>query len=157
VHVDASEAAGSANVTGTHTTGIALAALFVFEQTLTVDAGGNLTDATGSPFTVDASGQIAAGVSGSLALNLVSGIGNEQGNNLSTAAEVDGSNSVEAEGRQTLTVDGTVTELAKSSGDLVTLGSAGGTASLGTIAGAAAINIAAGTGNQQVNNISLAH
>jgi len=157
VHIDASQDAGSTNITGTHGTGTSVSSLFVFEQTLTVDGGGTLEDTTGQPFLASAQGGITASIDGSVALNQVAGIGNQQGNNLSTVAEVAaGSNAVENEGRQTLVDNGTITETAKGGSDTATLGIGVGSV-FGAVSGALAFNQAAGTANQQVNNITLAH
>ena len=163
IHIDASQDAGSTNLTGTHGTGVSVSSLFVFEQTLTVTGGSDITDATGQAFLANATGGIADGVTGSLAFNQVAGIANQQGNNLSTVAEVTGagdttagSNAVENEGRQTLVNDGTITEEAKGASDTASLGASAGNI-FGAIAGAVAFNQAAGISNQQVNNITLAH
>jgi len=156
VHIDASQDSGSTNLTGTHGTGISVSSLFVFEQTTTVNGGGSLEDATGQAFLASTENAVANGVDGSVALNQVAGIGNQQGNNLSTVAEIQtGSNAVENEGRQTLVDDGTITETAKAASDSVKLGTTGSV--FGSISGAVAFNQAAGTANQQVNNITLAH
>jgi hypothetical protein len=157
VHADETDEQGSDSTTSTHSTGLSLSALFVFAQTIAVDDG-TLTGDTGNPYTVTAN-NVADNVAGSLALNQVAGVGNQQGNNLSTVAEIAaGSNAVENEGRQTIAINGTVEEEAipGATGDSATLGGTTGSV-FGTIAGAVAANQAVGVGNQQVNNITLAH
>jgi hypothetical protein len=96
------------------------------------------------------------GISGSLALNNVAGVGNQQGNNLSTAAEQSpGANAVENDGRQTLVDNGKIDEEDTVTENLATVDQLTGGG--GSISGAVAINNAAGVGNQQQNNVTLAH
>jgi hypothetical protein len=153
------ETQGSITTSGTTSTGTSVAGLFVFGQTTAVSEDGSLTDS-------DPIGPIVAvnagdfnGSSGQIALNQVAGVGNQQGNNLSTLLEVSGansttagSNSVNVEGSQTLADAGTI-------GDSYTTGESA-TIAAGTfqnVTGAITVNQAAGVANQQVNNVTLAH
>ena len=97
---------------------------------------------------------------GYVALNLVAGVGNQQGNNLSTLLETTGAggttagaNSVNVEGNQTIADAGLIDDQTVAGQETATLG----TNVLAGNAGAVAANIGAGVGNQQVNNITLAH
>ncbi len=87
-------------------------------------------------------------------------MGNQQGNNLSTLLETTGaggttagSNSVNVEGNQTIADAGLITDATTLGGETATLA----TNVLTGNAGAVAANVGAGVGNQQVNNITLAH
>jgi len=162
IHASESEVQGSATTSSTTSAGVSVAGLFVFGQTTAVGAGGTLEDEVPNPPTVSVATDTLDTNSGSVALNLVAGVGNQQGNNLSTLLEVSGaggttagSNSVNVEGNQTIADAGVIT-------DAATLGGGNETATLAndvldTNSGAVAVNVGAGVGNQQVNNITLAH
>ena len=162
IHASESEVQGSSTTSSTTSAGVSVAGLFVFGQTTAVGAGGTLEDEVPNPPTVSVATDTLDTNSGSVALNLVAGVGNQQGNNLSTLLEVSGaggttagSNSVNVEGNQTIADAGVIT-------DAATLGGGNETATLAndvldTNSGAVAVNVGAGVGNQQVNNITLAH
>jgi len=160
IDASAAETQGEATTSSTTSAGVSVAGLFVFGQTTAVSSGGTLTD----------NAQFAPGVSvatddldtdgGSVALNLVAGVGNEQGNNLSTLLEATGANdttaganSVNVEGNQTIADAGLITDQATFGGETATIASD----VLDTDTGALAVNVGAGVGNQQVNNLTLAH
>jgi len=156
----ASETQGSATTSATTSAGVSVAGLFVFGQTTAVSSGGVLTDATpGAPVVSVATDDLDTNT-GSVALNLVAGVGNQQGNNLSTLLEVSGAgtttagaNSVNVEGNQTIADAGLITDGAVNGFESAALAND----VLDTNSGAVAVNVAAGVGNQQVNNITLAH
>jgi len=156
----ATETQGSATTSSTTSAGVSVAGLFVFGQTTAVSSGGTLTDQVPFAPEVTVGDSDLNNNNGYVALNLVAGVGNQQGNNLSTLAEVTGaggttagSNSVNVEGNQTLADAGLITDATTGGGETATLG----TNVLTGNAGAAAANVAAGVGNQQVNNVTLAH
>ncbi len=153
IDASAESTQGSATTSGTTSTGISVAGLFVFGQTIAVPTSGSLTDTEPvAPGVYISSGDFNSD-SGAIALNQVAGVGNQQGNNLSTLAEVQGSNSVNVEGSQTLADSGVI-------GDSYTTG--GDTANIQpnafqSVSGSLAVNQAAGIANQQANNVTLAH
>jgi len=148
----ASETQGSATTSGTTSAGVSVAGLFVFGQTTAVSSGGKLTDQVQFAPEVTVGDSDLNNNNGYVALNLVAGVGNLQGNNLTTLTEVTGgANSVNVEGNQTLADAGTITDQTSFGGESATLGSSVLTGN----AGAAAANVAAGVGNQQANNITL--
>ena len=156
----ATETQGSATTSSTTSAGVSVAGLFVFGQTTAVSSGGTLTDQVPFAPEVTVGDSDLNNNNGYVALNLVAGVGNQQGNNLSTLAEVTGaggttagSNSVNVEGNQTLADAGLITDATTGGGETATLGANVLTGN----AGAAAANVAAGVGNQQVNNVTLAH
>jgi len=160
IDASASETQGSATTSSTTSAGVSVAGLFVFGQTTAVSSGGTLTDNVQFAPTVTVATDDLQNNDGSVALNLVAGVGNEQGNNLSTLLEATGANdttagshSVNVEGNQTIADAGIITDAATFGGETATLGSdvASGNA------GAVAANVGAGVGNQQVNNLTLAH
>jgi hypothetical protein len=162
IHASESEVQGSATTSSTTSAGVSVAGLFVFGQTTAVGPGGTLTDQVPNPPSVSIASDSLDNNNGSVALNLVAGVGNQQGNNLSTLLEVSGaggttagSNSVNVEGNQTIADAGLITDAATLGGGNETATIA--TDSLDTNAGAVAVNVGAGVGNQQVNNITLAH
>jgi len=154
-----SETQGSVTTSGTTSTGTSVAGLFVFGQTTAVSENGSLTDSDPiGPVVVVNTGDFN-NTSGEIALNQVAGVGNQQGNNLSTMLEVTGANGTEAgansvnvEGSQTLADAGTI-------GDSYTTGESASIAAnaFQGITGAVAFNQAAGVANQQVNNLTIAH
>jgi len=162
INASEAEVQGSATTSSTTSAGVSVAGLFVFGQTTAVGPGGTLTDTVPNPPSVSVASDSLDTNSGSVALNLVAGVGNQQGNNLSTLLEVSGaggttagSNSVNVEGNQTIADAGLIT-------DAATLGGGNETATLATDtldtnSGAVAVNVGAGVGNQQVNNITLVH
>jgi hypothetical protein len=148
----ASETQGSATTSSTTSAGVSVAGLFVFGQTTAVSSGGKLTDQVQFAPEVTVGDSDLNNNNGYVALNLVAGVGNLQGNNLTTLTEVTGgANSVNVEGNQTLADAGTITDQTSFGGESATLGSSVLTGN----AGAAAANVAAGVGNQQANNITL--
>lgn len=158
INASEAEVQGSATTSSTTSAGVSVAGLFVFGQTTAVGPGGTLTDQVPNPPSVSIASDSLDNNNGSVALNLVAGVGNQQGNNLSTLLEVSGaggttagSNSVNVEGNQTLADAGTITDQTSFGGESATLGSSVLTGN----AGAAAANVAAGVGNQQANNITL--
>lgn len=160
--VDAShsETQGSSTTSGTGGTGNSVAGLFVFGQTTAVSENGSLTDSAPiAPVVLVSSGDFN-GDSGNIALNQVAGVGNQQGNNLSTLLEqtgangtTPGSNSVNVEGNQVLADAGTIGNAYGSGGESATIQPG----AFQTITGSVAFNQAAGVANQQVNNLTLAH
>jgi hypothetical protein len=160
IGIDVAVENGETSETGTDSTGNSLSALFVFEQTLTVDVGARLdehtTGANDAEIGTGTTGPVTTGgIAGSLSLNNVAGVGNQQGNNLSTAAEIGaGANAVENDGRQTLVDNGDIGEGHQVDNNFAYVGTLAG---VNGISGAVAINNAAGVGNQQGNNITLAH
>ena len=160
VDVSHSETQGSATTSGTTSTGTSVAGLFVFGQTTAVSENGLLADAAPiAPVVLVSTGDFN-GDGGYVALNQVAGVGNQQGNNLSTLLEVSGansttagSNSVNVEGNQTLADAGTIAGAYGSGGESATIQSD----AFQNISGAVAFNQAAGVANQQVNNLTLAH
>ena len=154
------ETQGSSTTSGTASTGNSVAGLFVFGQTTAVSENGSLTDtAPIAPFVIVNSGDFN-GDSGYVALNQVAGVGNQQGNNLSTLLEMSGansttagSNSVNVEGNQTLADAGTIGTDYGAQGEAATISAN----AFQNISGAVAFNQAAGVANQQVNNLTLAH
>jgi hypothetical protein len=160
IHASAAETQGSATTSATTSAGISVAGLFVFGQTTAVSSGGTLTDQNQFAPSVSVATDDLDTNTGSVALNLVAGVGNQQGNNLSTLLETSGaggtsagSNSVNVEGNQTIADAGLITDATTFGGETATLAND----VLDTNSGAVAANIGAGVGNQQVNNITLAH
>jgi len=153
INVDASSTQGSSTTSGTTATGISLAGLFVFGQTLAVPTGGSLTDSSPIAPTVLISEGDFNGDAGNVALNQVAGVGNQQGNNLSTFAEVTGSNSINVEGSQTLADAGEIGNNYGSGGETATID----VNAFQNVTGAIAVNQAAGVANEQVNNVALGH
>jgi hypothetical protein len=160
LNVDAAEVQGSATTSNTTSTGVSVAGLFVFGQTIAVGPGSTLTDNTQFAPEVTIADHVLDTNSGNIALNQVAGVGNQQGNNLSTLLEVTGdngtsagANSVNVEGNQTLANAGLITDAALFGGESASIA----TDSLDTNAGNVAVNQAAGVANQQVNNVTLAH
>jgi len=156
----ATETQGSATTSSTTSAGVSVAGLFVFGQTLAVSSGGTLTDQTINAPGVTVANDDLENNNGYVALNLVAGVGNQQGNNLSTLLETTGAggttagaNSVNVEGNQTIADAGLIDDQTVAGQETATLG----TNVLAGNAGAVAANIGAGVGNQQVNNITLAH
>jgi len=155
-----SESQGSATTSGTSSTGVSVAGLFVFGQTTSVSANGSLTDSSPiAPVVLVSTGDFN-GDTGNIALNQVAGVGNQQGNNLSTLLETTGangtapgSNSINVEGNQTLADAGTIGNGYTSGGESATIEPN----AFQTISGAVAFNQAAGVANQQVNNLTLGH
>jgi len=154
------ETQGSATTSSTSSAGVSVAGLFVFGQTTAVSSGGTLTDNAQFAPEVTVGDSDLNNNNGNVALNLVAGVGNQQGNNLSTLLETTGAggttagaNSVNVEGNQTIADAGIITDATAFGGESATLG----TNVLAGNAGNAAANVGAGVGNQQVNNVTLAH
>jgi hypothetical protein len=153
INASTSDTQGSATTSGTNSTGISVAGLFVFGQTIAVPSNGSLTDTEPDAPVVAVNTGDFNGTTGTVAVNQTAGVGNQQGNNLSTLAEVVGSNSVNVEGNQTLAVAGVVGDSYLAGGDSATIASG----AFSGITGAVAFNQSAGVANQQVNNLTLAH
>jgi len=158
--VAAAETQGSATTSNTSSTGVSVAGLFVFGQTTAVGPGSELTDQTIFAPEVSIDTDVLDNNNGNIALNLVAGVGNQQGNNLSTLLEVSGNNgttaganSINVEGNQTIADAGLITDATLAGGETASIA----TDSLDTNAGNVTVNMAAGVGNQQVNNVTLAH
>jgi len=154
------ETQGSATTSSTSSAGVSVAGLFVFGQTTAVSSGGTLTDNAQFAPEVTVGDSDLNNNNGNVALNLVAGVGNQQGNNLSTLLETTGAggttagaNSVNVEGNQTIADAGIITDATAFGGESATLGAN----VLAGNAGNAAANVGAGVGNQQVNNVTLAH
>jgi len=154
------ETQGSATTSSTTSAGVSVAGLFVFGQTTAVSSGGTLTDNAQFAPEVTVGDSDLNNNNGNVALNLVAGVGNQQGNNLSTLLETTGAggttagaNSVNVEGNQTIADAGIITDATAFGGESATLGAN----VLAGNAGNAAANVGAGVGNQQVNNVTLAH
>jgi hypothetical protein len=153
IDASGSSTQGSATTSGTTSTGVSLAALFVFGQTIAVPTSGSLTDGNPiGPIVLVSTGDFN-GDSGVVSFNQTAGVGNQQGNNLATLTELAaGSNSINVENNQTIADAGVI-------GDSYTSGS---TATIQTnafqnITGAVGVNQSAGVANQQVNTITAAH
>jgi len=153
INASTSDTQGSATTSGTNSTGISVAGLFVFGQTIAVPSEGLLFDATpGAPVVVVNTGDFN-GTTGTVAVNQTAGVGNQQGNNLSTLAEVVGSNSVNVEGNQTLADAGVINNGYTNGFESASIAPG----AFSGITGAVAFNQSAGVADQQVNNLTLAH
>jgi hypothetical protein len=162
VFVEAShaESQGSATTSDTGATGNSFAGLFVFGQTTAVSEDGYLADNTPVAPSVYVSSGDFNGASGAIALNQVAGVGNQQGNNLTTGLELSGANSTTV-GSNTANVQGNQT-LADAGDVEADYGASYETAYVDTnafqnVTGAVSLNQAAGVANQQVNNMTLLH
>lgn len=160
VEASHAESQGSATTSDTGATGNSFAGLFVFGQTMAVSEDGYLADNTPVAPTVYVASGDFNGASGAIALNQVAGVGNQQGNNLTTGLELSGANSTTV-GSNTANVQGNQT-LADAGDVEADYGSSYETAYVDTnafqnVTGAVSLNQAAGVANQQVNNMTLLH
>ncbi|MGH8010944.1 MAG: hypothetical protein ACREQ4_00430 [Candidatus Binataceae bacterium] len=156
VDAEHSQGAHAKSASATNATGTSLAALFVFGQNQadsTIEDGSTFGDVT-----FVSSGDFN-GSSGTIALNQVAGIANQQGNTMATALElsadnstVAGSNTVNVETNQNL-IDNSVTEDGKSTADSATILPN----AFQNVTGSIAFNQASGSANQQVNQMTLLH
>ncbi|MGH7905578.1 MAG: hypothetical protein ACREP6_03030 [Candidatus Binataceae bacterium] len=157
---EAHEGAHANGTSTTSATGDSMAALFVFGQTNVVNADSKLVDKSGQPDVVYVSTGDFSAINGTVALNQVAGVANQQGNTLATALELSGSNGTDAgsntsnvENAQTLINSGVIKEANKSASDTAYIQ----TNAFQNVSGAIALNQAAGLANQQVNTMTLLH
>jgi hypothetical protein len=155
---------GSTSTSSTGSSGPSVAALFVFGQSTDIPESGELKDKTvASPLTY-ISNSALNNESGTVALNQVAGVGNEQGNNLGTVTQMTGQNSTTAgsnsfnlQSNQTIADAGEIEGSARQAG----CNQAGETAYISNameyMSGNAMVNQASGVANQQLNNVILAH
>jgi hypothetical protein len=141
-------ASGSDSVSG------GTAAAFVFSQGIEIAPDAVLSGGSGGAVSIGAAA--LNNVSGVAAINLAVGTGNQQANNIRIGTAVNGgsgsagSGSLNIEAAQTIDDSGVL--------DATAVNGLGDSASLGpnalqNVSGVVAINLAAGTANQQINNI----
>lgn len=130
------------------------AAAFVFSQGIEIAPDAVLSGGSGGAVSIGAAA--LNNVSGVAAINLAVGTGNQQANNIRIGTAVNrgsgsaGSGSLNIEAAQTIDDSGVL--------DAIAVNGPGDSASLGpdalqNVSGVVAINLAAGTANQQINNI----
>jgi hypothetical protein len=153
INASGSSTQGAATTSGTTSTGVSVAGLFVFGQTIAVPSSGSLTDGNAiGPVVLVSSGDFN-GDTGDVAFNQTAGVGNQQGNTLTTLTELAaGANSINVENSQTIADAGVI-------GDSYTTGANASiqTNAFQAITGVVGVNQAAGVANQQVNTITAAH